>query len=746
MQQESSDSCVPHRAVVVLSSLPLLLDFAYAQQPGAGPLELLPRPVAEAQRLQETPVLDGDVLNDPAWRGLAPASGFTQIQPALGAPSSRETEVYIGFTETSLWVALVAHDDSPGEIIVSEGRRDSGLDQTDSFRFVLDGFLDRQNGYVFGTNPTGMQYDAQVIKEGDSAQFGGRSGGYDENWDGSWEVRTVVGDFGWSAEFEIPFTTLRYGGAETQDWGVNFQRNIRRNNEIVFWAPIGAQHSISRVSSAGTLRGIEVPAQRNLQITPYALGVWRRDSDGSSDDQEAGIDIKYSLTPSLTLDATYNTDFAQVEVDDVVVNLDRFSIFLPEKRPFFLENAGQFSVGNSREVELFFSRRIGIVDGDQVPIEAGLRVSGKVGATTNVGFLYMADEGLEGVAPANHYLVGRVSKEFGTRSSLGAIFVGREGDGSSGVAPADDSNRTWGLDGRWGIGENVIVEGWAAQTSTPGLDGDDYAYAAKADYNSSRWSSRLNYTEVREDFNPEVGFLQRDDYKRAEFFLLRRIRPAGESRLLEIRPHMTIRDFWDLDGFLETGYRHFDAHFEFKSGYQVETGYNHLKDGLKEDFEIIDGVFVPAGSYSGGEAQLGFNTDKSAPVSIEIGANIGERFGGNRAVIAPVLRYRAGERFNAELLVEHSSYDLPYAGGNFEVLLSRLRLGYSFTPKVALQAVFQYEDETETLSTNIRFSILRTAKSGLYLVYNEFDERMPGFGPSQREFVLKYSYQFDVFQ
>ena len=708
----------------------------------------MPRPETNAHRLDVEPALDGDVLNDPAWRTLQAISGLVQVRPVQGAAASKKTEIFVGFTDTAMWVAVVAHDESPDKIIVSEGRRDSSLDDTDSFRLVIDGFLDKQNGYVFGTNPTGMQYDAQVIKEGGSGQFTRNVGVYDENWDGSWEVVSIVGDFGWSAEFEIPFRTLRYGKAESQVWGINFQRNIRRINEIVYWAPIGSQHTITRMSQAGTLYGIEVPSQRNLQITPYVLGSWRSQGDISSNDQEAGFDIKYSITSSLTLDATYNTDFAQVEVDDVVVNLDRFSIFLPEKRPFFLENAGQFSVGNQQEVELFFSRRIGIVAGEQVPIETGLRLSGKLGTSTNVGLLYMSDEGLANVASPNDFFVARVSRELGTRSSIGALYVGRDGEGNASVSAADDENQTYAIDGRWGIGENIILESWIARTSTPGPDfaGNDYAYAATANYNSNDWSSRLSLTEVSESFNPEVGFLRREDYTRHEFFLMRRFRPGEDSRFLEIRPHTTQRFYYDLNGFLETGYSHFDVHWEFKSGYQFETGYNYIQDGLLAPFEIIENVWVPAGSYSGSEANFAFNTDHSAPFSIEIESRRGKKFGGYRTVIEPIIRYRAGESFNAELTGTYSSFDLPYPGGDFSVVLARLRLSYSFTPKMGLQAVFQYEDETDTLSKNLRFSLLRTASSGLYLVYNEFDERRAGLGPAQREFVIKYNYLFDVFK
>ncbi len=711
-------------------------------------MEQLPRPETQAYRLQAEPKLDGDVRNDPAWKDVQAASDFIQTQPGHGTPASMRTEVYIGFTETSLWIGMIAYDDNPDGIIVSEGRRDSSLNETDSFRFVIDGFLDKQNGYVFGTNPTSMQYDAQVIKEGGSGQFTRNVGVFDENWDGSWEVRSIVGDFGWSAEFEIPLRTLRYGNAETQVWGINFQRNIRRNNEIAYWAPIGRQHTITRVSAAGTLHGMQLPVQRNLQITPYVLGSWNRQGDVTSDNQEAGFDIKYSITPSLTLDATYNTDFAQVEVDDVVVNLDRFSIFLPEKRPFFLENAGQFSISKQPDVELFFSRRIGIVNGEQVPIDAGLRLSGKVGPTTNIGLLYMRADGLAGVASPNDFYVARVSRELGARSSIGALIVGRDGEGSATISAADDQNQTYAVDGRWGIGDNVIIESWVARTSTPGdeFSGDDYAWSTTANFNSSLWSSHLSLTKVTESFNPEVGFLRRDDFEHRQVFMLRRFRPRGDSPLLEVRPHIRLSDYHDLNGFLESGFRHFDAHWEYKNGYQLETGYNFIKDGLSEPFEIIEGVFVPAGTYSGDEIEIEFNTNLSAPISLHMENRFGKVFGGDRIAIESTLRYRGGESFIAELGGTFTSFDLPYVGGDFDVTLARLRLSYSFTPKMHLQAVFQHEDETDTLSTNLRFSLLRTANSGLYVVYNEFDERMPGFGPAQREIVIKYNYLFDVFQ
>jgi len=731
------------RSAVFVAFLALACHAAFAQT--AGPSS--PRPETEAVRLAAAPVLDGDVLGDPAWETVVPASGFWQIQPAEGRPASQKTEVFLGYTGESLYIGVVAWDDNPAGIIVTDSRRDAGLGDTDSFQVVIDGMHDRQNGFVFGTNPSGLEYDGQVTKEG-TADFGSGGGGFNLNWDASWNVEARISDIGWSAEFEIPFRTLRYGSGDAQTWGINFQRNIRRNNEVAFWAPLSRQRNLYRVSEAGTLTGIAPPPQRNLKITPYLLGRAERGPgiDGTETDQEFGFDLKYSITPSLTLDATYNTDFAQVEADEQQVNLDRFSLFFPEKRPFFLENAGLFAVGNPEEVELFFSRRIGVGPGGvPIPIDGGVRLSGKVGGSTNVGFLHMADEGLDGVAPANDYTVVRVNQELANRSAIGFLAVGRDGDGSLMPAGSADENRTYAIDGRWGIGENTLIEGWAAQTDTPGVDDRDRAFGLKQNYSSATWSTRLGYTEVRENFNPEVGFLSRRAYRKWDGFVMRRIRPDELWGLLEIRPHVSYNGFWDFDGFQETGFLHVDSHWEFRTGTELHTGMNFTKAGVKQPFEIVEGVTVPAGTYDHSEVQLVYFTDQSAPLNINTRLIVGGRFGGDRVTFEPTLRYRIGERFSSQLSVSHNDFDLPVPGGDFAVNLTRLRLSYSFTPKMLLQALVQHDDESDVLSTNLRFSWLQTANSGLFLVYNEVDERGIAGLPRGREIILKYSHIFDVF-
>ena len=706
------------------------------------------RPVITAGHLTTVPVLDGKVIGDSAWDSLSPASGFWQVQPDDGVRATQETEVYIGFSGDALYIGVIAYDDNPEGILVTDSRRDSDLGDTDSFQVLIDGMRDGQNGFVFGTNPAGIEYDGQVTREGEGGELGSGGGGFNLNWDGTWDVVTEISAIGWSAEMRIPFRTLRYGGGETQTWGVNFQRNIRRNNEVAYWAQLSRQRNLYRVSEAGSLTGVTPPSQRNLKVIPYVLGSSSSGGDlvESENNSEFGFDIKYSITPSLTLDATYNTDFAQVEADEQQVNLDRFSLFFPEKRSFFLENAGQFSVGDSEEVEMFFSRRIGIGDeGDLLPIEGGVRLSGKIGNSTNVGFLHMNSEAVAGIAPGNKFTVARINQELPSRSAIGFIVVNRDGDGSHLVAPEKDENQTYAIDGRWGIGDNLLLQAWAAKTSTPDLEGRDDAYSVKAIYSSAKWSYRLGYGQVGQDFNPEVGFLSRSNFRRANGFVMRRIRPDDMWGLLEIRPHVSYTGYWDFDGFQESGLLHNDIHWEFRNGYEFHTGVNFTREGVKEAFEIIDGVTIQPDTYDHAEVALVFHTNQAAPLSFTLRSTVGGRFGGDRFSLAPTINFRIGETFSSELSYNYNEFDLPVPGGEFEANLARLRLSYSFTPKILLQALVQYNELDDILGTNLRFSWLRSANTGLFLVYNEVDERGFSDRTAGREIILKYSHIFDVF-
>lgn len=710
----------------------------------ANPVAAAPTPEFSAVQLTQEPVLDGRVQDDAAWSKVVPATGFTQVRPFEGARASQRTEVFVGFSDDTLYLAAICHDRNTANIISADSRRDSPLGDTDSFQVVFDSFSDGQNGLVFGTNPAGIQYDGQVTRQG-------INDGFNLEWNTTWEVATTLTEGGWSLEMAIPFRSLRYSGSGEQDWRINFQRNIRHNNEIVYWSPLSRQFDLNRVSEAGTVRGLVVPSQRNLKVTPYLLASKVRGGElgnRSDSNEEFGVDIKYSLTPSLTLDATYNTDFAQVEADELQVNLNRFSLFFPEKRPFFLENAGQFNVGNPREVELFFSRRIGIGgDGAALPIDGGLRVSGKIGERTNVGLLRMRSESLQGAAPRNDYTVARVSQEFANRSSLGAIFVARDGDGSFDVAKRDDYNRSYAIDGRLGIGQNVNLSGFAAKSDTPGIDKDDHAFGVRLNSDSAEWRRDISYAEVGAGFNPEVGFLSRSDYRKVSGFLLRRYRPKDFAGLHELRPHIFYQGFWNFDGDHESGFLHVDNHFEWRSGLEIHTGMNFTREQVLEPFDIVSGVTVPVGTYNHSEVQLVYQTNLSAPLSLDMQVRSGGLFGGDRLSVTPTLAYRVGERFSSELSWNYNDIDLPVPNGDFKINIGRLRLSYSFTPKILLQALVQFNERDRTLGTNLRFAWLQNANAGFYLVYNEVDDdRFTGTQRMRprRELVLKYSRIFDL--
>ncbi len=719
-------------------------------------------PRVRAVRIDDGPLIDGDVLNDPAYADAVLATGFVQNRPFEGQPASDRTEVRIVYTADTIYFGVVCYTDDPGTVVVADSRRDSDMTETDSFQIILDTYLDGQNGFIFGTNPAGIEYDGQVTNEGQgSGRFGGggsgrpsnnrqqrgSGGGLNLNWDGAWQVAARVTDIGWTAEIAIPFRTLRYPRNEVQTWGVNFQRNIRSRNEQAYWAPLPRQYNINRISLAGELQGVEVPAQRNLQFTPYLLGesLYRTEDGRDLNTGDLGADLKYSVTPSMTLDLSYNTDFAQVEVDDEQVNLDRFTLFFPEKRPFFLENAGLFSVGQSGAVDIFFSRRIGLSDaGEQIPLVGGGRLSGKVGSNTNVGFLNMQTASVGGSGtPGQNFTVARVRQDLANRSNIGAMLVNREATGD--LDGDEDYNRTYAVDGRWGIGEGGTVSGFAAATDTPGLmGGDSHAYGLSAQHQIEWVRLGLGYTEVAPNFNPEVGFLARQSYRRMNGSVFTMFRPDDFMGVHEFRPHVSHNTVFDFEtGQQETQFTHIDNHTEWRNGYEIHTGMNLSREGVFQPFEIFPGIVIPPGTYDHKEAQIAGNTNLGAPVSANINTIVGGLFGGDRVTITPSIAARVGETFNA--LFEWSYNDLRLPAGDFTTNLARVRVSYSFTTRMFFQALVQYNDRADLWSSNLRFGLLSDANTGLFIVYNDIQglgsEVPTGAG---RTLTLKYSRLFDL--
>ena len=707
------------------------------------------RPEVKINYIENDPIIDGNVINDKTWNSIFPITSMTQVTPNFGEPSSEKTEIRLAYTDRNLFISVVGFDSDPSKIVVSDSKRDADLNDEDSFLFILDTYNDFQNGFLFGTNSDGMQYDAQIDNEGignfnpNSRQKGGTLGGTNVNWDASWEVKTIKGDFGWSAEFSIPLSSLRFLPGENKTWGLNFQRNISKNSETSFWASLPLGFDIKRVSISGKLKGLDLKSPKNLKIIPYTIGnASYQKLDNQTDvsvDLDAGFDIKYSLTPGLTLDLTYNTDFAQVEVDEQQVNLDRFNLFFPEKRAFFLENAGQFSVGSPGEVDLFFSRRIGIGDeGQVVPIKGGGRISGKIGQT-NVGILNMVtDEISDQNIYENNFSVARVNHDFNnSRSSLGVVYVGKNEMGDSNK----HYNNVYAIDGKLGLGKKADITGFFSKSDSPGIDSSDHSFKLIANYNWDGWRINAGYTEVGEGFNPEVGFLMRSAFKKPEFIVFKQIRLKDFGPLLEVRPHIAHRSYFDFQDRLVSSWTHIDNHWVWPSGFEIHTGVNITSEGVFDAFKISD-VEIPSGEYYHNELQLYIKSNPNTALSFTSRTVIGGYYGGDRFLFSNNIKYRIGNKFNSTLNLDYTKLNLE--NGDINALITGLRLSYSFSPKMYLQSLIQYNNVTNVTSVNTRFGMLQTANSGLFVVINFIKDSDWFDYINNRSISVKYSYQFDA--
>ena len=693
-------------------------------------------------------------MDEEAWQGAEVLGNFIQRIPRDGAPASEPTEVRVLYTNEALYVGAWLWDSEPDRIVDGEAIRNAPLDDSDAVLLVFDAFADRQNGFVFGTNPSGIEFDGQVTDEGRAGNLGGGGGGsgrfqrgagsgFNTNWDGSWDVATSRDERAWYAEFRIPFSTLRYGPGDVQTWGFNVMRRIRRYNEESYWSPVPRQYDLVRVSYAGFLEGIEPPASRNVTLIPYVLGLAERNYVAGDESfrypGDVGMDAKVQVSSSLTLDLTVNTDFAEVEVDEVQLDLTRFSLRFPEKRPFFLENANVFNVAGRGTI--FNSRRIGIRDGKPVPVRVGGRLSGRAGGF-NVGLLHI-QTGHEGdllpeQANGNAFLVARVARELPNRSGVGIFFGERRGRGLHG-----DWNRTYAADGQLGIAESLDLRSYIALTETPGRDGPNHYFGLLSSYVTREWQLRAGWRDRAGDFNPEVGVLTRWNFRYYQSSVVRLVRPDRISWLREIRPSVNYSTFRNLEtGFEHTTRLRVDSPVEFENGASFSPGFSWVREGVEDPFEIHPDVTVAQATYDGFEAAWRFNTDQSAALSLSGGINAGSFLSGSRRAITLSASARHGSSASASLEVNHN--DIRLAEGDFTATIVAGRVGYFITPQIALQSLFQYSSQLDVWSANVRLGWLGTAGTGLFIVYN--DSRGVGLleGPMARSLVVKYSREFNV--
>ena len=714
------------------------------------------------------PVIDGRVDED-VWKQVEPYSNFTQQDPDEGAPATEKTEVRVLLDKKTLYIGIVCFDSDPGKIVVSQSRRDSDLNDSDSIQILLDTFNDRQNAFIFGTNPYGIEYDGQVAGEGQTGGFTQRPGaagsqrgqisGFNGNWDGDWKVKAQTTDRGWETEMAIPLKTLRYNSGTDKTWGFNVQRIIRRKNEQVFLAPVERGYTIHQVSQAAKLTGLDLPARRDIKTIPYVASKFNWDyvRPGDQLDRAAdiGLDVKWGVRPSLTADFTVNTDFAQVEADDEQINLTRFPLFFPEKRPFFLENASVFQFGSPQNIDIFFSRKIGLAgNGTPIDIIGGARLSGKAGKY-NVGALNMqtretfSDTGSVLIAPGNNFSVVRAQREVG-RSNFGAIFVNRQGTGDA--AGPNSYNRAYGLDSALQVSKNGKLFSFIARSDSPSAKGgSDYAGRMLYSYANPVWNAALGYSQVGETFNPEVGFLPRRGYRRPEGRIFLTYQPKRESLqwVRRFSPHVSYSSYFGFDDRIQTSQAHIHF-FEIQPSNGGRFGYriDRYQDRPDVPFPVYVGpdggrIVIPPGLYSYNQWTGDYFGNPSAPFYFNVSHTWGGFYDGDYQKIDTLVGARFGSKIITSVGLTHEDIKLPQ--GKFTTTLLPVKFAYSFTTLASIQALIQYNSQAYLVSSNIRLALLNRSGTGLFVVYN--DRRDSSSFTREdllgRSFIIKYTRLFD---
>jgi hypothetical protein len=691
-----------------------------------------------AVRTAVPPVIDGR-LDEPVWQTAAVIDQFTQQEPNEGAPVSERTEVRILYDENYLYIGLHAFDSNPEGIVATEMRRDSErMMEEDNFQIIIDTFRDFRSAYMFVTNPLGAKLEQQVFEEGEGGRRGSSSN-INRDWDGVWHSSARRVADGWVAEIAIPVVTLRFPSAGTQDWGINFMRNIGRKNEQAFWAPIPKGHGITRVSQAGILTDLTgLSRGMDLRIKPFAVGGGRSVADGSTRNtmqRDVGVDLKYGIAPGFNLDLTLNTDFAQAEIDDERVNLTRFALFFPEKRDFFLENAGQFNVGSTaslfRLADLFFSRNIGLTErGEHVPILGGARLTGKQGRN-NVAVMSVQTDDAFGMQGEN-FFVSRYSRDVLSRSKVGGIFINKQAMGGG------HFNRTYAGDMTLALTPAINVNGFLAKTSSPGESDGQLGGHFRAGYLDRSWNVYAEYTDLQDNFNAEVGFVPRVGIRTSKFHVERNPRP-GRFGIRVMEPMINVTNTTDQSGRVVTRQWHYMVGTRFENGAYLNLWYNDYYEVLDRPFRLRPDVIIAPGTYNYGDFRASFSSSNARRFYYSLAYSPQTFFGGTRTDSDVRLGMRVSSRLATEGQFSRNDVKLPV--GEFTANIGSARVDYALSPTMTLRTLTQYNSLTRQWSTSSRFHYIYRPGSDFYLVYNNVRRDIPGLVEFRdHHLILKFTY------
>lgn len=692
-------------------------------------------PHAAVTRAQGKISVDGK-LDEPDWAAATPISEILQREPHPGQPATEKTELRLLFDADNLYIGVTSFDSEPRKIIATQMARDADLSADDRIEILLDTFRDRRNAFYFATNPAGALLDGLVIENGN----------LNKNWDAIWQVRTQRFDGGWRAEFAIPFKSLgfRAGGAS---WGFNFSRTIKRKIEEDRWASPRLDVKFLQVSEAGEISGLAGVRQgHGLDVRPFAAGRWIRNSatNHSALTGKAGADIFYNLTPSLKWSTTFNTDFGETEVDARQINLTRFPLFFPEKRAFFLENVGVFNFGNGGSDLLpFFSRRIGLLSGQEVPILFGTKLTGKAGRT-DIGILD-ARTRKTNIAPAKNFFVGRVKQNLFRQSYIGAIYT--EGD------PANPTgSRTFGADlelsttNFLGRKRNFSAGAFAVKSRNASVTGDDAAFGGGVIYPSDVFTALFLWDQVGKNFRPALGFAPRTNVRYLEAGFEFDPRPKHFLNVRQMFHEFFYRRYTRLDTGQVESWRLFTApiNWTFNSGDRIEFNYAPQFERLFAPFEISDGVILPTGDYRTTRWRAEFGTASKRRWRVEGTWWFGTYWSGHADQIEFSLQYKIAPRLQFSFDTEQTFARLPQ--GNFVARIYSFRANYSVSPFLSFSNLVQFDNESRDLGWQSRVRWILRPGNDLFLVFSQGWLQDPRggfhFSPADTKLSTKFQYTF----
>src|SRR5262245_351870 len=615
-------------------------------------------------------------LDEPSWSQAPAAIDFRQQEPNESQPASEKTEVRLLFDDKNLYVGVHAFDSERSRINARELVRDASFSNDDKVEILLDTYHDRRNAYRFAVNPLGTQQDALITDEGRDVNL---------SWDAPWISSGRIDETGWIVEIAIPLTTLRFTeGAST--WGLNFARIIRRKNEENLWASWQRSFGLERVSQAGELSGVEeIKRRRLLQVKPYASGGWREGVPligepgfDAGMQAKAGLEVaKIGITPSLTAEFTANPDFGQAEVDTQIVNLTRFSVFFPEKRDFFLENAGIFLFGRAGANQLFFTRRIGLTDdGAPVPIDYGAKITGKTGPY-NVGFLQVQTRKLGDPAssfgvPRQQFTVARVKRDILKRSYVGAMFVNRQGATSAG---GTEYNRGAGIDAEFNLTDHYQLKAFLMGTATPGVRSSFLSGRIDSRFENDLWRFITVYEDIGSNFNPEVGFIERKAIHQYFGQLAYKPRPRFIPHVRQMEFETQIEYYTDRSNNLATRQTELSWETVFKNSSNFFfRPIEYVRDVLTEPFEIRPGIVIPPGSYTFNRPRVSFTSDSSKRLVLTGRYKWGDFYNGKRDEITAGATFRPNPHLLFDINDSFNRVRLPQ--GEFTTNLVAGRVNY----------------------------------------------------------------------